>query len=497
VVTAAKPDRLRTAACLVLAAALCVVAGRYAARAFDLSWRDYGEGPVLAMVERMRHEPVSRHWIARPPYTLTCYGPGYYATVLGVSQLMPWQGTVIPGRLVALAAALGITALVAGVVVRQTGRIEFGLFAGLLFLGSSVVSSWVPFHRVDTLAVLFAVAAYAAATSEKTRGLVAAAILIAAGSLVKQTAALAAVPIFVHLLLTRRFRPAAGFAAGVALLGAGLWLAVDALSGGYFLTLAVRGNVNRPAAGHGLRLALGFLQCHTALAGLLVAAWLVKNHTRTALGSLFFTAMVLGTLIAVPAAMKEGASINYFLEPCALAAVVVGVHGLPHLGAAMPRGLPIALGVLGLVLAIPGLGDFPATGDLPPAPSGLPPAVAEAADNPSRLHPDWVLADGPWVDTVLAAGDRPVVNDPFLFRLLVDNGTMRPDELLSAMAEGRIAWLYLARPIEAHGQAVGSELQRWPAPVIEGMHRLYAPVSKQQNACIYRKKVSGTFYEGG
>ena len=492
-VTAAKPDRWRIAASAVLVAALCAVAGRYAARVFDLSWRDYGEGPVLAMVERMRHEPVSRHWIERPPYTLTCYGPGYYATVLSVSQLTPWQKTVIPGRLVALAAALGIAALVAGVVARQTGRIEFGLFAGLLFLGSSVVSSWVPFHRVDTLAVLFAMAAYAAATSEKTRGLFAAAILIAAGSLVKQTAALAAVPIFVHLLLRRRFRTAAGFAAGVALLGAGLWLAVDALSGGYFLTLAVRGNVNRPAVGHGLRLALGFLQCPTALAGLLVAAWLVKNHARTALGSLFFTALVLGTLIAVPAAMKEGASINYFLEPCALAAVVVGVHGLPPLGAAMPRRLPIALGVSGIVLAIPGLGDFPAKDDLPPAPPGSPSPVAGSADDRSPLHPDWTLADGPWVDAVLAARDLPVVNDPFLFRLLVDNGTMQPDELLRAMTEGRIAWLYLARPVEAHRRAVGSELQRWPAPVIAAMHRLYTPVSQQQNACIYRKKVIGTF----
>jgi hypothetical protein len=267
-----------------------------------------------------------------------------------------------------------------------------------------------------------------------------------------------------------------------------LWLAVDALSGGYFLTLAVRGNVNRLAAGHGLRLAMGFLQCPAALTGLLVAAWLVKNHARTALGSLFFAALVLGTLLAVPAAMKEGASINYFLEPCALAALVVGVHGLPRLNAAMPRRLPIALGLLGIVLAIPGLGDFPAKGDLPPAPSGLASAVAESAGNPSPLHLDWVLADGPWVDTVLAAGDWPVVNDPFLFRLLVDNGTMRPDELLRAMTEGRIAWLCLARPIEAHRAAVGSELQRWPAEVIEAMDRLYAPVSERQSAWIYRKR---------
>jgi len=491
------PNHSRTAVCVVLAAALCVVAGRYAARAFDLSWRDYGEGPVLAMVERMRHEPVSRHWIERPPYTLTCYGPGYYATVLGVSQLTPWQGTVVPGRLVALAAALGITALVAGVVVRQTGRIEFGLFAGLLFLGSSVVSSWVPFHRVDTLAVLFAVAAYAAASSGKGRGLAAAAVLIAAGSLVKQTAALAALPIVVHLLLTRRFRPAAGFAAGVALLGAGLWLAVDALSGGYFLTMAVRGNVNRLAVGHGLELALGFLQSPAALAGLLVAAWLVKNDARTALGSLYWTALVLSTLTAVPAAMKEGASINYFLEPCALAAVVVGVHGLPRLGAAMPRGLPIALGLLGIVLAIPGVGDFPAKGKLPPAPPGLPSAVADAADSPSPLHGDWVLADALWVDTALAVGDRPVVNDPFLFRLLVDNGTMRADELLAAMADGRIGWLYLAHSIGGHHAAAGSDLQRWPADVIDAMRQFYTLVSKRENAWVYRKAVSVTLNERG
>ena len=62
---------------------------------------------------------------------------------------------------------LGVAGVIAGVVIRHTGRTEFGLFAGLLFLVSSVTASWVPLHRVDTLALLFAVAAYAAAAIEK------------------------------------------------------------------------------------------------------------------------------------------------------------------------------------------------------------------------------------------------------------------------------------------------------------------------------------------
>jgi len=472
--------------CIAIAAALCTVAGRYAARAVDLSWHDYGEGPLLATVERMRAEPCSRHWFTKPPYTLSPYGPGYFATVATFSGFTPWPGTVIPGRLVALLAALATVAVIAGEVTRRTGQLQFGLFAGMLFLVSSVAASWVPFHRVDTMAVFFSVTACAAASSETRRGLVAAALLVAAGSLVKQTAALSAAPIFLHLLISRRFVRAMGFAGLVTALGAGLWLAVDWLSGGYYLTMALRGVMNRSAMDQGLRLAVGFLQSPTALAGVLVAGWLLKNEPREAVHSLFFLAFVTSTLLAVPAAMKEGASINYYLEPVALAALVVGMHGLPRLDRAWPRRTPAVLAVAALLLAIPGVGDFPgAAGRTPRNPAAQERVVSHFAHSTS-CSPEWVLADGPWIATLLGVGARPVVNDPFLYRLLVDNGTLQADPLVAAMHAGQVPWLVLACPIERHREVVGTDVQRWPAEVIEAMDRLYVMVEEEGRAWIYR-----------
>jgi len=348
------------------------------------------------------------------------------------------------------------------------------------------VAAWVPYHRVDTLAIPFAVAAYGSAAADKRRGLVAAAVLIAAGSLVKQTVALAALPILIHLAITRRFRPAAAFAVGVALLGGGLWLAVDRLSGGYFLTVAIHGNVNRLAVIEGLRLAVGFLQSPTVLVGLLAAAWLLYHEAPMAVGSLYWVALVVSTLLAVPAAMKEGAAINYFLEPAALAAIVIGVHGLPRLAAVYPTRITAALGLLALLVAIPGVGSFPLKWEPRPAPPELPPAICERLRSGSHGQPPLVLADSCCVDAVLAAGAEPVVNDPLLFRFMVDNGTVEAQPLLAALNAGRVRWLWLHRPVDLHRAAVGLSVQRWPATVIEAMERRYAVVTRKPGLAVYQ-----------
>ncbi|HET6881161.1 MAG TPA: hypothetical protein VFI31_13455, partial [Pirellulales bacterium] len=65
---------------------------------FDLTRRTYGEGPILALCERMQSEPVSAAWMQDWPYGLSCYGPAYYwATNLFV-KLTGWRHSFIPGR---------------------------------------------------------------------------------------------------------------------------------------------------------------------------------------------------------------------------------------------------------------------------------------------------------------------------------------------------------------------------------------------------------------
>ena len=62
-------------AVLLLVAAIGVVSSRHAVRVFDRTASEYGEGSLLAIVERMRVEPVGPDWVARPPYTLNPMAP--------------------------------------------------------------------------------------------------------------------------------------------------------------------------------------------------------------------------------------------------------------------------------------------------------------------------------------------------------------------------------------------------------------------------------------
>ena len=74
----------------VLAAALGVAGLAALGRVFAEQLPDYGEGTVLAMVERIRREPIERSWLEQEPYTLTSYGPAYYYALLGANRLLPW-----------------------------------------------------------------------------------------------------------------------------------------------------------------------------------------------------------------------------------------------------------------------------------------------------------------------------------------------------------------------------------------------------------------------
>ncbi len=386
-------------------------------------------------------------------------------------------------------AAFATAGLIAWAVARKTASLELGLFCGLLYPVSSIVFAWVPYQRVDALAVLFAVGAYVAA--EKARpGLAVSALLVGVGSLVKPTVAVAAIPIFIYLLLGKRYRDAAAYATVVCVLGAVLWWIVDRQSDGYYLTGVIRANLNRVDVRHGLRLAMGFIQCPAVLIGILVSAWLIKNAPGKAFGCVYCVGFTIGSLFAAVAASKEGASINYYLEPCALAAVVIGRHGLSRVYATHGGRVVVGVGLLALVLVIPGVGDFPPGGD-----STLPLETDHARVNEifSAVEQPTVLADGRLIDVALSAGGRPMVNDPYVFRLMVDNGSLQATGLIDAVRQGRIDFLLLGRSIENHRLAIGHSVQRWPPEVLDAMQQNYRLVSEGAGMFVYEKKGTQLF----
>lgn len=476
--------RAAMAACVALAVSAAVL------RVFDFSHlADYGEGTLLPMLARLAHEPASPAWLDGPPYTLTSYGPGYYGAVLAVGRLLPWQHSLIPGRLVSLAATLGTAGLVALVVGRRAKSGAMAAAAAVIYLASPVVQAWGTVHRVDPLATLLAVAAYVVLGRKGDWhhlcgapfgpfrqmvpvpfSLVAAAVCVVLGSLVKQSVAITVLPLAVYLVLDRRPRAAAALVLLVAALGAAAWLTLDYLSGGFLFRTAVQANLGRLFwhqtfwAGH------AFVTSPLGLVAAIVVGNRLVERPAGVSKSIYAVGLVIATGVATVLSAKEGAAPSYFLEASALAAIVIGLEGLaPAWSIHRGRTVGVVLVVLAAVLA-PEARFIRAHGLRLPTEPYCGQLIAH------RLGPgrgEAVLADGQHLSAVMQAGWVPLVNDSFLQRLLVDHGRMDPRPTVEAIEEGRVAWLVLKRPIEEHQQQLGMVSQKWSPVVLEAMRRRF------------------------
>ena len=133
------PGPVAIALRLALGGLLLLMAAAYVCRVFDFRQQpDYGEGTVLAMVERMGSQRISSGWLRGPVYTATSYGPGYYWVVRAADSVLPWRHSLIPGRLVSLAASL---ALALATRERITLRLTCAWMSSAL-PGSSFAITW-------------------------------------------------------------------------------------------------------------------------------------------------------------------------------------------------------------------------------------------------------------------------------------------------------------------------------------------------------------------
>lgn len=475
----------RTAIALAIAAAIvhevCLV--------FDLTRRTYGEGPIVAMCERMRSEPLSASWMGDLPYGLSCYGPAFYWLTNLLVATTGWQHSFIPGRIVALVCGLAIAALAGLTVRRHTRCSELGLLAAAMFLVSLPFVDWLPFARVDTLAVMFSAAAYWA-VGPSLRSVILAAICVAAGSLAKPTAALTAVPIFAHLLLTRRYRHAGWFASVVTALGLAAWALVQYFTGGFFLTAVLLGNCNPMSLWKGYATSYEFLPTPVATGALVTAVWLFLGSPRRFGQSLFSLGFVMSFCISALLCCKRGAEINYFMEPALLASLAITIDGLPQLMELNARRAMFAMAVLAGVIALPCVRDTKAVWrSLPARPTWFALVREWLDDEPADIE---LLADAKVIDMVLETGHRPAVNDPYLYTMMVGNGTLDSSPLLERMRDGRIKWLFFHRTLPYHLGTIERDTHSWPPDVIEALPRYYEAVAEEQGLYIYRHRKFGT-----
>lgn len=454
----------------------------------DLTRRTYGEGPIVAMCERMRAEPLSASWMRDLPYGLSCYGPAYYWLTNLLVQATGWQHSFIPGRIVALVCGLTIAALAGMTARRRTGSGELGLLAAAMFLVSLPFADWLPFARVDTLAVLFSAVAYCIVGPSR-RSVMLAAVCVVAGSLAKPTAALTAVPIFAHLLLTRRYRAAGWFAATVISLGLAAWGLVQWCTGGFFLTAVLLGNCNPMSLWKGYALSYQFLATPLATCALVTATWLFLGSPRRLAESLFSLGFLISFGMSAVLCCKRGSEINYFLEPAFLASLAIAVDGLPKLLELNARRAMLAMAALAAVMALPCVRDTRAVWrSLPARPTWFALVRDWLADEPAHVE---LLADAKVIDMVLETGHHPTVNDPYLYTMMVGNGTLESTPLLERMRDGRIKWLFFHRTLPYHAETIERDTHSWPPEVIEALPRYYEAVAEEEGLYIYRHRRFG------
>lgn len=476
---------------VAMAALLGLAIGAAGVRVFDFrALADYGEGTLLPMLQRLQHQPMSGVWLDASPYTLTSYGPGYYWVTLGATRLLPWQNSLIPGRLVSLAATLATAALVAVAVTRASRSGEMGAAAAALYLASPLVQAWGIVHRVDALATLPAVLAYVVLARPRV-GLAAASVSVVLGSVVKQSVALTTWPLALALVFQRRGRAALVLIVVTGVLGLGVWWGLNRASGGYLLRMAVEGNVGRLFVRQGFWAGLDFLASPLGLAAMLLVGYRLVESPAKVCGSVYAIGFVAAAALAAVLSAKEGAAPLYFLEASALAAIVVGCEGLAaiwsvHRGRAMALVLVlVAVSLAPQVRYLRGRGlnlsTEPYCGRL----------IAESL-GPGRGR--LILADGQHVAAVMQAGWTPLLNDSFRLRLQIESGRMRPDAIVRAIDAGQVEFLVLKRPIEEHRQQVGSVSQKWSPEILAAMQRQFALATAwpEQFVFVYRlKRASG------
>lgn len=229
-------------AAVAYTALFVAVAARRAGYPFELEWMEGGSVDHVARV--VAGVPI----YAAPSvdFIAYIYPPVYYYAAAAVASVVG-EG-FLPLRLVSIAAALGVFALLFATARRETGSARFGLLACGLFAASFAAGGgWFDLGRVDSLFLLFAVvAAYLLRFHTSRSGFILAGTAIALAYNCKQTALIALAPLVLYVCW--KHRRLAPWLLGTALIG---------IAGGYVLFTNIFGEwyayyVYRIPAGHAL-----------------------------------------------------------------------------------------------------------------------------------------------------------------------------------------------------------------------------------------------------
>lgn len=348
---------------------------------------DYGEGPLLAQIERLR-AGVSIGDLyanpAEPPFLIVNYPPLYLVLTAAISRAV---GSVLfAGRLLSLAATLATVIALMALIRRSFPersapspfRLSLGLFVPLLFLTVPIVREWSALLRVDMLGIslgLWSLVVLGGGVGPPGPvRVIGAAVLLLACLFTKPS--LVAAPIaatgwliwqsrHAPRVTRRRWQRAAALFLGSVGLGGGLIFALFQLvSGGWFGLHVVAANANR----WDYELARGFwiqqftLRWPLGAAALVGILWIMvenRSHQPSDHRSYLPLALLytLGGLVTALGVGKVGAYSNYFLE------LYVGLVWIAALAAGrldrLQRGVHVGIGSVLYVLLSVSLAYYP------------------------------------------------------------------------------------------------------------------------------------------
>jgi len=305
---------------------------------------DYGEGVMLHFVNQWAQGQPIYTPIGDYPLVTSNYAP---LTILVALALTPLLGvTYAAGRVWTLLAIGAVAGIIVAWVRRERGRWLPAVAAALLFVGSPYVYHWAPLFRVDLVGLALSLGGLYAVwrgvptphlsrrQGERSWWLWIAIVLFVAALYAKQSFifAPAAAALYLFFLVDRR--EAIKLVAGVGLLGGGLFLVINALTGGGFWEGLVASNVNPFLWPEYQQQLADFFGTFAVLA--LLTLWylvdkFVREHTKPLQEKVSLLDLYLvAALVSLGLAGKAGAWENYFFEALVALALCSGL-GLARL----------------------------------------------------------------------------------------------------------------------------------------------------------------------
>jgi hypothetical protein len=321
----------------------CVPAVRQYPSIFFEYQLDYFEGFVYrtALLIAQGH-PIYQPWQQPIGGMGAPYPPVYFVVYALLIRL--FSPSLALGRLLSLAASLGLAALAWKIVKRATNSALCATAAALFFI--SFHNDFTMLARVDALAAFLTCAGvfvvYRQIADEgrlNARAVDLATLLFVLSALTKQNAVAGFLATAAFLLIRRQYR----LAARAAFLYCGLLALITAVlawsTHGNYLFLLFRFHLFTSFIWGELVFGAFYYFLPASLL-LLIAALALRRAKSTLNGSndlkVFFTCYALAACLIATSYGKEGAGFNYFIELSAIVAVAFGI-GLHHLDSAFAR----------------------------------------------------------------------------------------------------------------------------------------------------------------